>query len=64
MPLYLMRLTWSTCEAAGKLDMILEGATGAINVTNWMLLVDLPVPKKEGQCQSMEKATNQKLDEQ
>ena len=44
--------------------MILEGATGAIDVTNWMFVVDLPVSKKEGQCQSMEMPTSQQLDEQ
>ena len=50
--------------AAGKVDMILEGATGAIDVTNWTFLVDLLVSKKEGQCQSMERPSNQQLDEQ
>ena len=44
--------------------MIQEEATGAIDVPNWMFLVDLPVSKKEGQCQSMERPTNQQLDEQ
>ena len=34
--------------AAGKSDMILEGTSGAIDVTKWMFLVDLPVSKKEG----------------
>ena len=43
--------------------MILEGATGAIDVTNRMFLVDLPVSKEEGQCQSMERLTNLQLDE-